>query len=337
VKEVVLVTEPEFVKADKVFRSEADFEVRSAPVEEAGLAEAVRTAASRAVIIGTTPYVGPLYEALGERAGGRGGIMARFGVGHDGVDKAKARSRGIVVTNTPGVLDTSVAEMVLSLMLALVRRVPQRDAAVKTARWEPGPGVELAGKALAIIGLGAIGRRVARATHFGLGMRVLAADVLPPTELEAAEGKRMDQVRAAFGLALYSTDVDAVITQADVVSLHIPGRPATDGFMGSERLSLMRPGAILVNTSRGSVVDEAALYDALAGGRLGGAALDVLAEEPYRPADPAKDLRTLPNVILTPHVASNTFEANERMARTALENVRRFFTGRMDGLTRVDA
>ena len=147
----------------------------------------------------------------------------------------------------------------------------------------------------------------------------------------------MDQVRAAFGLALYSTDVDAVITQADVVSLHIPGRPATDGFMGSERLSLMRPGAILVNTSRGSVVDEAALYDALAGGRLGGAALDVLAEEPYRPADPAKDLRTLPNVILTPHVASNTFEANECMARTALENVRRFFTGRMDGLTRVDA
>jgi lactate dehydrogenase-like 2-hydroxyacid dehydrogenase len=210
------------------------------------------------------------------------------------------------------------------------------DAEVKTGAFRPQMGVEVAGKTLGIVGLGRIGRRVARIARFGFGMRVVAADVRTPERVTEQEGVPFGQFCAEHGLAEYTTDARPVLERADVVSIHLPANDQTRHFIGAERLARMRPEAVLVNTARGSIVDEAALYDALAAGRLAGAALDVFENEPYEPVAADKDLRRLPGVVLTPHVGSNTRAANRRMAESCLRNVAGFFAGRLDEIDRVD-
>jgi phosphoglycerate dehydrogenase-like enzyme len=335
--EIVLVANDVFVKGEEVFGSCEALDVSSMPNDEASIAEAIVAHNSRALILGPKPYTGAaLYEALGRTGGDRGAIIARFGVGHDGVDKTLAREHGIVVTNTPGVLDVTVAEHVFWLIGALARHVSSSDATFKSGRYVPRTGLEVRGKTLGILGFGVIGRRVAAMAHRGFGMRVAAADCLAPRDMERSLGMPFDEIRSRYGLELYTDDVDAVMRQADVLSLHLPANDQTRRIVNAERLGLMKPEAILINTARGAVVDEVALYDALAQRRLAGAALDVFEVEPYEPASPDKDLRTLDNIALTPHIGSNTREANARMARAALENVSNFLAGRLDRLTRVD-
>jgi lactate dehydrogenase-like 2-hydroxyacid dehydrogenase len=333
--EVVLATPLQMSKAESVFRL-ADYDVRQAPADEKGLAEAVVAHGSRAVIVGSEPYEGPLYEALATTGGSRGAIIARFGVGHDNVDKALARKHNIVVTNTPGVLDVSVAEHTMWLLGNLAKRVSSMDAHFKAGRFAPETGIELRGKTLGILGFGVIGRRVACVAHHGFGMRVLAADCLSQEELERREGKSMDQIKAEYGVDLYTSSPEKVLDAADFVSVHLPATPETHHFINTRRLHVMKSGAMLVNTSRGSVLDEAALYDAIAEAWLAGAALDVFESEPYEPVRPDKDLRKLDEVVLTPHAASNTAEANRRIAQRAMRNVASFFAGRLDELDRVD-
>jgi len=275
------------------------------------------------VIVGVMPYLGPLYEALAAVAGGRGALIARFGVGHDSIDKRQAAARGITVTNTPGVLDQSVAEHALWVMGSLARPVAGGDAALRGGQFQGLAGIELAGRTLAVIGCGPIGRRVARIGQQGLGMYVLGVDRVPV------------EVGFATGLDAYTNDADRAFAEADVVSLHLPATAETRHFVDRRRLELMKPSALLVNTARGSLVDERALFDALAGDTIAGAALDVYETEPYVPAAPAKDLRRLPNTLLTPHVGSNTREANRRMAEASLRCAREFLAGRFDGLPRV--
>jgi len=299
----VLVTQLEFQKAEPVFVAAG---CEPAPVEEQALADAVTVRSVRAVIVGVAPYRGPLYEALG------GGLIARFGVGHDSINKALARQHGIIVTNTPGALDASVAEHAIWLMGCLARRVSRSEARMCGGEFAGEVGVELCGKTLGILGFGGIGRRVAQIAELGLGMKVLACD-LGPGFVSAEE----------------------LFRESDVVSVHLPSNSDTRHFVNATRLSWMKPSALLVNTARGAVLEEEALYDALVAGRLGGAALDVFENEPYRPVVPGKDLRTLDNVVLTPHIGSNTREANRRMAELCLENVRHFFAGDLDRLTRV--
>jgi len=335
--EVVLVTDLEYAKAEAFFQAQTDVAIVAAPFAEEPLAEAVRRHRARAVILGAKPYQGPLYEALGAVAGPGGSILARFGVGHDGVDKALARQHRIVVTNTPGVLDASVAEHAMWLLGSLARHVARLDARTRAGQFAGETGVELAGRTLGVIGFGNIGRRVAAMAHFGFGMRVLAADSRSASQLEAAEGRPLEAILSAYGVDRYSTDCDAVLGEVDAVSIHLPATAATNRFVDARRLGLMKPTAVLVNTARGTVIDEAALYDALAAGQLAGAGLDVFAQEPYQPVAPDKDLRRLENVVLTPHVGSNTREANLRMAQSALTNVRHFLAGQMDRLARVDA
>lgn len=319
-KPIVLVTQLQWEKAEAVFRAADDLDCRPAPEEEAELAFAVATAGARAAIVGVRRYAGPLYEAMGRRAPA---MLARFGVGHDGIDKALARRHGIAVTNAPGVLETSVAEHALWLIGALARKIPQLHAAVRRGEWAAAAGIELSGKTLGVLGYGAIGRRLAAMAAGALGMRVVACDRFLPA------APRADGIRL-------TTSAEEMFEASDVVSVHLSAGPDTDRFVNERRLARLQPGALLVNTARGSVVDEAALYDALVSGRLGGAALDVFENEPYRPADPPRDLRTLPNVILTPHVGSNTSDCNRRIAAAALDNVRAFFAGRLDRMTRVD-
>ena len=300
---IVLVTETEFKRAPEVFSS-ASMQCIAVPADEPTLSREVKQRGARHVIVGGVKYTGSIYDALA-----RGGVIARFGVGHDGIDKEKATAAGVLCTNTPGVLDQSVAELAMLLILAAARRLPSLDAEMRQGTWNLGPsGIELRGKTLAIIGGGRIGQATARIASQGFGMRTIGF-------------RRTERQGDASAFDAMVADFVAAVRDADFVSLHINAEPANHQFLDRTRLTLIPPRAWLINTARGSVVDEHALYDALVEKRLAGAALDVFDREPYVPAEPSRDLRTLPNVVLAPHVGSHTREANRGMAERALQNI----------------
>jgi glyoxylate reductase len=230
-------------------------------------------------------------------------LVANYGVGYDGVDVAACRARGIVVTNTPGVLDAAVADLTLALILACRRHLVASDRFVRERRWRSGwaqpelLGRDLAGSTLGLVGMGRIGSQVARRAE-AFGMRVV-------------------HHRRSDGLPL-----DELLRTADVVSLHVPLTPETHGLLSRERLARLRDGATLVNTARGAIVDEEALVEEVASGRIS-AGLDVFAAEP----DVPERLLALPNVVLTPHVASATVETRAAMTRVLVDNVLAFARG----------
>ncbi len=306
----IAVTDREFHKAELVFSRAINegFECVAVAPSEQDLAVAVRQQNLRYVIVGVEPYGKRLCEALGP-----GGVMARFGVGHDAVDKLLATTNGVLCTNTPGVLDDSVAEHTLNLLLALARQTPALASATRAGDWPASVGVELQGKRLAVLGCGGIGRRVARIASRGFGMEVIGLK---------RSGSDTAQLISEYGFARVVTNFNEAVPGADFVSLHLPSVPETHHFMNQERLGQLPTGSFFINTGRGALVDEAALFDALAAGRLAGAALDVFETEPYQPRTPAKDLRTLANVVMTPHIGSSTREANDRIAERALQNIR---------------
>ncbi len=313
----IAVTELEFRKAAAVFQGAAaeGLACVSVPADEQKLADAIRSTGARHAIIGVERYAGPLYEGLTT-----GGVIARFGVGHDGVDKPLATSKGLLCTNTPGALDDSVAEHAINLLLAAARHTVTAGADLRAGRWSPQVGFELQGKTLAVIGCGAIGRRVARVAARGLGMKVIGCEVMAVNVV---------QLQSEFGFATVVKHFADAVHDADFVSLHIPSVPETRHFLNGARLAQLPSRCWVVNTARGALVDEVALFDALTSGKIAGAALDVFEREPYEPTVAEKDLRTLPNVVLTPHVGSSTREACERMARRALQNIRLAEAGRL--------
>ena len=308
---VVLVTETEFRRAQSTFSDSGELECIPVPGAEDPLCEAIVQHATRLVVVGSSPYRGRLYSTLP-----RGGVIARFGVGYDNVDTAQATRAGVLCTNTPDVLQQSVAELTIFLIGMAARHLVGVATGLRGGRWEPREGIELEGKTLALIGCGAIAQTVARIAAAGFGMRVVGY-ARSPREVPGKE------------FAAVSNDYEEVVRNADFVSLHIPGSPENTQFMNANRLAALPARAWLINTARGAVVDEVALHDALAGRRLAGAALDVFAREPYQPARPDRDLRTLPQVILVPHIGSNTVEANRRMAHRALRNIRLALDGEL--------
>jgi len=312
----VAVTESEYRKAANVFLAAAGegLNCRPAPAGEEDLAAFLARNGVKYAIIGVERYRGPLYDALPA-----GGVLARFGVGHDGVDESLATSRGIICTNTPGALDDSVAEHAINLMLAAARRTVSTAAGLKNGQWAPMVGRELAGKILAVVGCGAIGRRVARIAAMGLRMQLIGCELLDVDH---------EQMRREYGFARVTRQFAEAVAEADFVSLHIPSVTTTHHYMNDERFGRLPAKAWLINTARGAVVDEKALYDVIAAGTIAGAALDVFEREPYVPVHPARDLRTLDNVIMTPHVGSSTQEACDRMARQALRNIQLAEQGR---------
>ena len=318
---IVLVTEPEYRKGEERFIAAPGLDCRRASDDEQQLAASVRSLQARYVIVGNRKYTDPLYEALPE-----GGVIARFGVGHDGIDKSRATARRLLCTNTPGVLDQSVAEHAMLLVAAAARNMPTALANMASGVWTSAAGQDLSGKTIAVVGCGGIGRAVARIAALGYGMHVIGCtrpDAPAPSAIEHFER--------------VTNDFASAVRDADFVSLHMPARPDTIRFVNRERLAEINGHAWLINTARGAVVDESALFEALARGRIAGAALDVFAHEPYIPANGGGDLRSLTNVILTPHVGSNTAESNGRMADRALQNVRLAHAGefdRMDVLNR---
>ncbi|MBZ0302487.1 MAG: phosphoglycerate dehydrogenase [Anaerolineae bacterium] len=227
-------------------------------------------------------------------------VISRYGAGVDQVDLAAASRRGIRVTNTPGANSIAVAELCIGLMFALARNIPQVAFAARSGVWKRAAGWELCGKTLGIIGLGDIGQQVAIRAH-DLGMRVLAYD--PFTEKDVTGVER--------------TDLQNILRQADVLTLHCALTPETRNLMSAERLAEMHPGAYIINTARGGLVDEAALYEVLRSGHLGGAAADVFHDDPPN----GSSLLTLDNFIATPHIGATTRESVQRMSMMAARNV----------------
>lgn len=239
------------------------------------------------------------------------GIIAVFGAGVDNIDLDAAAGLGIYVTNAPGANARSVAEHALALTLAVARALPRHEREVRAGRWTHFGGVELEGKTFAVLGLGAIGQHAARIAA-AFGMRVVAWS---PT-FDAARAR-------SVGAEL--VELDDALRQADVLSLHLAVTPGTRGIIGRRELALLKPPAILVNTARGALVDQAALLEALAANRLYGAGLDVYEEEPVPPGHP---LTLLDNVVLTPHAGWVTNEARIRTLAVPIDNIRDWRAGR---------
>lgn len=308
-KPVVAVTAPEYRKGSDIFASASDFEMLPAPSGEAELAAWIRDHKAYAAVVGTAPYRDELYRALPS-----GGVVARFGVGCDGIDRAAAHKNGVHCCNTPGVLDDAVAEFTVGLLISTARRIAESGGEVRTGGWPQPSGMELRGRKLLVVGCGAIGCRVAAIAKAAFGMVIAGCGITP-------DNPRPDCFDE------YSTDFAAVASGVSVVSLHIPDMPQNRDFMNRERLACLPPEAMVLNTARGAVLDENALYDAVAAGKLSGAGLDVFKHEPYIPQDPARDLRTLPNVVMTPHLAGNTRESCRRVAERVMANLRHAVRG----------
>ncbi|MCW5853027.1 MAG: hydroxyacid dehydrogenase [Anaerolineae bacterium] len=237
-------------------------------------------------------------------------VVARPGIGIDNVVVEDCTAAKVLVVHTPEAPTESTAEHAVTLIFATARRLKIADQGLRSEGWAtdrtPMRGIELRGKTLGLVGLGRIGGRVAHIMGAGVGMRVIAFD--PYTTPERA---------AAIGVELQPSLAD-VMRQADIVSVHCPLMPSTRGLVSREMLGLLKPGAILVNAARGPIVDEAALIDALRSGHLAGAGLDVFDPEPALPGNPLFDM---PQVIVTPHIASFTPDAVHMMSMGIMEEV----------------
>ena len=263
------------------------------------------------VVVRTAPFPREIIEAADALK-----VIGRHGVGVDNIDVKAATEKGIVVVNTPNANATSVAEHTLTAIGALAKQMTVYNREMRLGKWEirnSYRAVDLDGKTLGLVGVGRIGSMVARRAAAAYNMKVIAFDPYITPE----KGREM-------GVALVSTS-DDIFRQADVVSLHTPLTPETRGFVNAARLRLMKPTAFLVNFSRGEVVDEKALYQALKTGVIAGAAIDV-----YDPEPPLNDnpLFELDNIILSPHSAALTQECVIRMATGAAEGVVEVLTGR---------
>ena len=273
------------------------------------------SAALRARVTGVDAIVSQLTDPITPEimdAAPRLKVIANVAVGFDNVDVGAAMERGVLVTNTPGILTEATADFTWALMLAAARRVPEADRFVRDGRWRQWEidllcGQDVHGKTLGIVGPGRIGRAVARRAA-GFDMRILCHGRSSlPDDMDAE-----------------AVSLDALLASSDIVSLHVPLTPQTHHLIGARELALMKPDALLVNTARGPVVDEGALAEALASGRPGAAALDVFEDEPRVDAR----LLECPDVVLAPHLASASGATRMRMCTMASESVVDVLNGR---------
>ncbi len=237
-------------------------------------------------------------------------IFANYAVGFNNIDVNAAKEKGIMISNTPGVLTETVAEYTFTLLLSIAHRISEADKFTKAGNykgWAPELllGTDLSKKTLGIVGLGRIGSQVANHAVKGFGMRVLYYDIKRNEEFEEDTG------------AEFRESVDDVLKEADFVSVHVPLLESTKHLINKERLAMMKPSAFIVNTSRGPVVDEQAIVEALKNKTIRGAALDVFESEP----ELAEGLTEFDNVIITPHIASGTLETRSKMSEIAAENI----------------
>ncbi len=269
------------------------------------LAERMRDADVAVNIRGRTRFSADILQACPKLR-----LISIWGTGTDNVDLKAAAARGITVTNTPGANAIAVAEHTLALMLGVVKQLALGDQAIRQGGWPRNLVPQLRGKRLGIIGTGLIGREVAAMAN-GLGLDVMAWTFHPDAVL-------------ATRLGIRYVELEELLQTSDVISIHLRATPETRHFLNRDRLALLMPSAILVNTARGSLVDEAALFECLRDGKLAGAGLDVFETEPLPAGHP---LTTLPNILLTPHAAGMTPEVIQIGLAMAVENIEHFLKG----------
>ena len=301
--EYVLVTTRSFQKLEGEHKNiliEAGFEIVPSGLDRALTAAelAERLPGMTAVIVGVDDVSA---EAL--KGADTLKVISMNGIGLDRIDIEAATRRGIVVTHTPGTNSDSVADLTMALILAQIRRISAHDGTVRSGKWQRSMGHELRGLKLGLVGLGQIGRKVAKRA-LAFGMNVCAYDPFAD-----AEYCRKHNVEI--------TDLQTVLTSSDIVSLHCPATAETIGIINANSLASMKPGTVLINTARGDLVDEKALIDALTSGHIGGAGLDVFETEP--PAE--SPLWKMDQAVLTPHLGGYTHEATLRTAYQSAKNV----------------
>jgi len=299
----LLVTPTSYGKNDSRLKTELEALVGEVIYNPTG--KPLKSVEVAALLPGVDGYIAGLDEidAAALSRADRLRVIARYGVGVDSVDLVAARERGIVVTNTPGSNSSSVAELALGLMLALARQIPEAVEAVRQGKWPRYSGTSLEGKTIGILGLGAIGKHLAKRLA-GFDCRIVAFD--PYADPAYAEDNHIEL-----------TSMEAVIEQSDFLSLHLPLLPETRNLVNETFLGRMKKGSFLVNTSRGEVIDEVALLNALHSGHLKGAGLDAFSVEP---PDPQNPLLNLPQVIATPHLGAQTDGATSNMGWFALRD-----------------
>jgi D-3-phosphoglycerate dehydrogenase len=279
----------------------------------ADCATSTEVAAACAEADGVLANLAPV-DAVAIAAMRRCRVISRYGVGYDNVDVAAATARGIQVANVPDYCGEDVSDHALALLLAVARRVTERDRAVRGGTWNAtvGPVRRIEGKTVGLVGFGQIARALARKLAGFRPARILSADPFQDAEAVARGGAA-------------KVELEELLRESDYVSLHAPATGATRHLIDAAALRRMRPGAILVNTSRGPLVDEAALAEALASGHLGGAGLDVFEREPLPPDSP---LRRVDRVVLTDHAAWYSVEAMSELKTKAARNVAAVLAGR---------
>jgi D-3-phosphoglycerate dehydrogenase len=299
----LLVTPTSYGKNDARLKTELEAQVGEVVYNPTG--KPLTSAEVALLLPGMDGYIAGLdgIDANALKPADRLKVIARYGVGVDNVDLAAAREKGIVVTNTPGANSVSVAELALGLMLALARQIPEAVEAVHQGKWPRYSGVSLEGKTIGILGLGAIGKQLARRLS-GFDCNIMAFDPFADTVF-------------AKDHSIALATMEAVTEQSDFISLHLPLLADTRGIINAAFLSRMKKGSFLINTSRGEVVDEEALLQALQSGHLKGAGLDAFTVEP---PDPGNPLLALPQVIATPHLGAQTDGATSNMGWLAMKD-----------------
>lgn len=310
----VIVTRrwPSKVEAMLAERFDAVLNLDDVPLTPAELSDAFKT--YDAIL----PTVSDRLPASVFPESGRTRLLANFGVGFSHIDITAARERGIVVTNTPGVLTDCTADIAMTLLLTVARRAGEGERQLRAGNWTGWCpthliGTRVSGKRLGIVGMGRIGKAMAHRAHFGFGMDIVFYNRSPVDD---------DFTRRISARQLPS--IEAVLAESDFVSLHCPGGAENRHLIDASKLAAMKPTAFLINTARGDVVDESALIDALDRGVIAGAGLDVFADEPRVP----RALVARENVVLLPHLGSATAETREAMGMKALENLVAFFDGK---------
>lgn len=315
VKPKVVVTRrwPEAVEAVLAEQFDATFNRRDRALTPAELRQAVLSA--DAVLPTVTDRID---AAVLDNGKNRARILANYGVGYNHIDVELAKSRGITVTNTPDVLSECTADLAITLMLMIARRTVEGERELISGSWQGWRpthllGTKVSGKSLGIVGFGRIGREVAKRAHHGFGMRILVYNrsAMAPEALVAVGAERV-------------ASLDDLLRRADFVSLHCPGGGRNRHLIDSRRLNQMKPTAFLINTSRGDVVDEYALANALSFDTIAGAGLDVFSGEPHV----LPELRGCGKAVLLPHLGSATRETREAMGFRVVDNLKDYFSGR---------
>ena len=318
-KEKIFVSSLSYEKAKDTFdelSKESNFQFISVNEEEKSLAKDIENHRVRAFIADIFPYKNELYRALP-----KGGVIARYGVGYDSVDVKQASQFGLWVCNTPGVLDNAVAEHSLWLLGSCARGVHFSHSEIQKKRWSPRQGIELAGRNITLMGFGRIAQKLCKKLSFGLAMNVTAVDIFSQDKFCQNNDKSWQEIKRETGVSLYTIDRNKALQSADFVVVLMASTPSTKHIINKVFLAKMQEKSFLINPSRGNLVDEIALFNALVNKNLAGAALDVFEVEAYQPRQEDKDLRKLDNILMTSHIGSNTEESNKAMALQSAKNV----------------